>query len=73
VPWDLWVVNVDGTGLRRLTKFYEDLPMAVFTPDGKELIVMAYGGFYRMNADGAKLRRIDPQGDHGGVDWAGAK
>ena len=69
VPWDLWVVNTDGTGLRRLTKFYEDLPMATFSPDGSEMVVMAYGGFYRMNADGSRLRRIDPLGDHGGVAW----
>jgi Tol biopolymer transport system component len=70
LPWDLWVVNSDGTGLRRLTSFYEDLPMAAFAPDGKRIAVMGLGGIYLMEADGSRLRRIDQQGDHGGLDWA---
>jgi Tol biopolymer transport system component len=68
-PWDLWVVNSDGSGLRRLTKIYEDLPMAAYSPDGRQIAVLGAGGFYLMDADGANLRRIDPAGDHGGLDW----
>jgi hypothetical protein len=34
LPWDLWEVKTDGSGLRRLTRFYEDLPMIAFSPDG---------------------------------------
>jgi mono/diheme cytochrome c family protein len=70
LPWDLWIVNTDGTGLRRLTTIYEDLPMASFSPDGKQIAVMGVGGIYLMDADGARLRRIDQVGDHGGLDWA---
>jgi Tol biopolymer transport system component len=69
LPWDLWVVNTDGTGRRRLTNFYEDLPMVAFSPDGTQVAVMGYGGIYLMNLDGSRLRRIDPLGDHGGLDW----
>ncbi|HEU5098463.1 MAG TPA: c-type cytochrome [Roseiflexaceae bacterium] len=69
LPWDLWVVNNDGSGLRRLTSFYEDLPMASFAPDGKQIAVMGLGGIYLMDADGSRLRRIDQVGDHGGLDW----
>lgn len=69
LPWDLWSVNVDGTGLRRLTRFYEDLPMARFSPDGQQLAIMGLGGIYLMQPDGANLRRLDPVGDHGGLDW----
>lgn len=70
MPWDLWVVQSDGTGLRRLTQFYEDLPVSSFSPDGRQLLVMAAGGIYLLDADGTNLRRIDPLGDHGGIDWA---
>jgi Tol biopolymer transport system component len=70
LPWDIWVVNADGSGLRRLTNLYEDLPMAAYSPDGKQIAVLGAGGFYLMDADGANLRRIDPAGDHGGLDWA---
>ena len=69
LPWDLWVVNSDGSALRRLTSFYEDLPMAAFSPDGKQVAVMGLGGIYMMEADGSRLRRIDQTGDHGGLDW----
>jgi Tol biopolymer transport system component len=70
LPWDLWAVNADGSGLRRLTNFYEDLPMSAFSPDGKQVAVMGLGGIYLMAPDGSDLRRIDTQGDHGGLDWA---
>lgn len=70
LPWDLWVVNVDGSGLHRLAGFHEDLPMASFSPDGKQILAMGAGGIYLMQADGSGLRRIDPTGDHGGIDWA---
>lgn len=69
-PWDLWEVHVDGSGLRRLTWLYEDLPMAAFSPDGTTMAVMAANGLYLMDADGANQRRISRAGDHGGLDWA---
>ena len=56
LPWDLWVVNTDGSGLRRLTQIYEDLPMAAFSPDGAQIAVMAAGGFYLMDSDGGNVR-----------------
>ncbi len=67
---DLWVIKSDGTGLRRLAALREDTPMAVFSPDGSQIAVMGTGGIYLLNADGSNLRRIDPLGDHGGLDWA---
>jgi mono/diheme cytochrome c family protein/Tol biopolymer transport system component len=70
-PWDLWVVNTDGSGLRRLPLVREDTPMAAFSPDGKQIVMMGAGGIYLMGADGSNLRKIDPLGDHGGLDWAG--
>lgn len=70
LPWDLWEVNTDGTGLHRLTSFYEDLPMVAFSPDGTQAAVMGLGGIYVMKPDGSDLQRIDTTGDHGGLDWA---
>jgi hypothetical protein len=63
------MVNIDGSGLRRLTFLYDDLPMATFSPDGQVVAVLAYNGMYLMNPDGSNLRRIQPVGDHGGIDW----
>jgi mono/diheme cytochrome c family protein len=68
--WDLWVINTDGSGLRRLPNVREDTPMAVFSADGRQLVMMGAGGIYLLNPDGSNLRKIDPLGDHGGLDWA---
>ena len=67
---DLWLVNTDGTDLHRLVGLREDTPMGIFSPDGARIVVMGAGGIYLMNADGSNVRKIDPIGDHGGLDWA---
>ncbi|MBC8161519.1 MAG: c-type cytochrome [Roseiflexaceae bacterium] len=69
VAFDLWRVDTDGSNLRRLTSFGEDLPMAVFSPDGSDIMIMAYGGVYRMKSNGSQLRRISLLGGHGAIDW----
>jgi hypothetical protein len=48
---------------------YENMPMATFSPDGAQIAFMGYGGIYLMSADGSNLRRLDPLGEHGGLDW----
>ena len=35
---DLFVVNVDGTGLRQLTQNTDDENFASFSPDGTEIV-----------------------------------
>jgi mono/diheme cytochrome c family protein len=69
-PWDIWIVNVDGSGLRRLPLAREDTPMALFAPDGRQIVMMGAGGIYLLGAGGEDFRQIDPLGDHGGLDWA---
>jgi hypothetical protein len=44
--------------------------MALFAPDGRQIVMMGAGGIYLIDADGASFRQIDPLGDHGGLDWA---
>jgi tricorn protease-like protein len=61
---------VADTGLRRLPKAREDTPMAVFSSDGRQIVMMGAGGIYLLNPDASNLRKIDPLGDHGGLDWA---
>jgi Tol biopolymer transport system component len=68
-PWGIWIVNVDGTGLRRLTILYHGLPMASFSPDGTQIIAMDGSGIYLMQADGGQIQQIDTVGDNGGIVW----
>ncbi|HEU5088972.1 MAG TPA: hypothetical protein VFT99_16065, partial [Roseiflexaceae bacterium] len=71
--WNVWMIHSDGSGLRRLATLDEDLPMSVFSPDGTQIAIIGGAGIYLMEADGSQLRRIDPTGDHGGLDWLRAR
>jgi Tol biopolymer transport system component/DNA-binding winged helix-turn-helix (wHTH) protein len=63
---DIYIVDIDGSNLERLTE--DPLPdgNAVFTPDGKEVIFDRnfYGAtrFYRMNVDGSDQRQLMTKG-----------
>jgi mono/diheme cytochrome c family protein len=70
-PFDLWLMNTDGSGLRRLTVLFADNPRAAFSLDGAEIVFLAADGIYRLNSDGTNLRRIDEMGAHGGLVWTG--
>ena len=69
VPYDLWVIKPDGSGLRRLTTLYEDQPMAAWSKDGKLLAFLAGQGFYTINVDGTNLIKKSDRGGHGGFVW----
>jgi hypothetical protein len=69
LPYDLWLVKLDGTGLRRLTALFEDQPMSAWTKDGKQVIFLAGLGFYQINLDGTGLIKFSDEGSHGGFDY----
>ena len=67
---ELYVVNVDGLGLRRLTEDFalDDHPS--WSPDGQQIAFVstrrtapagrAWNAIYAMNADGKNVRRLSP-------------
>jgi Tol biopolymer transport system component len=69
LPMDVFVIDADGANLKRLTQLGEDNPAAVWSPDGKQLAILAGGGVYRMAADGSDFASVDENGGHGNVDW----
>jgi Tol biopolymer transport system component len=69
LPMDVFVINVDGGPVRRLTQLGEDNPSVTWSPDGKRLAILAGGGIYTMLATGEELVSIDQKGGHGNLDW----
>jgi Tol biopolymer transport system component len=59
---EVYTINTDGSGLRRLTDSPEYDGDAVWSPDGRQLVFVSNrdGGYavYLMNADGSEQRRL---------------
>ncbi len=50
LPWDVWMVNTDGTGLTRLTAMNEDTPCPDWSADGKRIVFIGATGLYLLDA-----------------------
>ena len=69
LPMDLFVVNTDGSDLRRVTTVGEDSPQATWSPDGKRFAIVSGGGIYVLPVGTVDLQLIDAGGGHGAIDW----
>jgi Tol biopolymer transport system component len=69
LPWDLWLVNLDGTEFEQLTKIGADSPYPAWSPDGKYIAFMGFSGFYVVNRETKDGYLISMNGGHGLVDW----
>lgn len=58
VPWDLWLINPDGSGLRQLTHLQEDFPIPSWSPDGAWIGFKGELGLYVVDVAGGKVRRV---------------
>ena len=79
--FEIYVINPDGTGLRRLTRTTVKRPPPLaadniwpaWSPDGKQIVFLSLPNRVQvMNADGSGLRtvfRARPIGRFGGVSW----
>lgn len=58
--FEIYVVNADGTNLKKLTNNSVGAQYPVWSPDGRKIAFAATkdGGIYTMNADGTNLTRI---------------
>ncbi len=46
LPWDVWLVNTDGTGLTRLTAVSEDTPDPIWFNDSSHIAFIGVTGLY---------------------------
>lgn len=69
IPWDIWTINVDGSGRERLTELQEDSPMAAWSPDGSHLAVKGELGLYLLELPSKKIVRLALELAGDGLDW----
>ncbi|HEX2999619.1 MAG TPA: hypothetical protein VHR86_05215, partial [Armatimonadota bacterium] len=69
LPWDLWLVNLDGTKFERLTSIGADSPVPVWSPDGKYIVFFEATGIYLLDRDSKAIYPISGIGGYGGFDW----
>ncbi len=69
IPYDLWLVKPDGSGLRRLTTLFEDQPMTSWSKDSKTITFLAGQGLYTVDVTNGKLSKKSDEGSHQGFDF----
>ena len=69
VPWDIWIINADGSGRERLTELEEDAPMATWSADGSHLAIKGELGLYLLELSTKKLHRMAQELAGDGLDW----
>jgi TolB protein len=57
-PSDLYVVNADGSGLRRLTRHAANVRWFAWSPDGRTIAFLRNREVYIVKADGSGERRL---------------
>lgn len=73
--YDIYTVNRDGSGLRRLTNYDVYTAEGLLSPDGKRIVFTSLKDgdldIYTMNADGSDVRRLtNTPGYDGGAWWS---
>ena len=69
IPWDVWIINADGSGRERLTDVAEDSPMVAWSADGSRLAIKGELGFYLLELSTKKLVRMAQELAGEGLDW----
>jgi Tol biopolymer transport system component len=69
-PADVWLINVDGTHLTRLTRLYEDNPTPAWSADGRYIAFGGARGVYLLEVESRKTVRISGQPVDGRLDWS---
>lgn len=69
LPWDLWLVNLDGTKFVRLTNIGADSPVPAWSADGKQIAFFDATGIYVLDVATKKINQVSDSAGYGGFDW----
>ena len=71
LPWDVWSIEVEGSGLTRITELNEDSPSMDWSNDGKYIAIIGINGLFVAEVNEKKTVSISDNGAfHGQIDWA---
>ncbi len=70
LPWDIWLMSLDGSNLRRLTYLVEDDPSLAWSPDGQWIAIQGGYGLTLVEPGSSRTNRISRQEAFGAIDWA---
>ena len=72
-PYDIYTVNRDGSGLKRLTNYNTYTAEGVLSPDGKRIVFTSLKDgdldIYTMNVDGTDVRQLTHTPGYDGGPW----
>jgi hypothetical protein len=68
-PWDLWLVQTDGGGLRKLASLGADDPTATWSPDGRQVFIYSGSGAWLLDPRTESLDRIAYVSGYGLTAW----
>ena len=69
VPWDVWVIRPDGSGLRRVTSFADDDSSVAWSPDGRWLATFSTEAVHVVAPEGPENYCISNEGGYGAMEW----
>ncbi len=72
IPWDAWVVNVDGSNLHRAGETAADEPSESWSPDGASLFVYSGTGSFVVDAHTGGLAPLPFVQGYGPTVWLAA-
>jgi Tol biopolymer transport system component len=69
LPWDLWLVDLDGSAPRRLAELGADDPSVSWSPDGGQLFVYGGTGSFIVDALTGETRALPYLAGYGTTAW----
>jgi hypothetical protein len=69
ISWDPWVVNADGSGLRRVAETAADEPSVAWSPDQTQLFIYSGTGSYVVDAMSGAVTTFSFVQGYGSVVW----
>ena len=66
---DVWLVNRDGSDLKRLGETAENMPALTWSGDGKRIYVIGPGHLWRLDPAAATAEQVRESGDRAWIVW----